>query len=250
MQVLNRFRLRDFWTDHPHSERHLRSWFQLISSHDWESAESLRATFPHLQEHGNFTAFNVYGGTYFLIAAIDFDQARVYVRKVLLHTEFRNDAWKQTDTEGRDDSDAEGRSFMDLLSAFLPRPIRDEDRLRSVAAQIDSLLDRAELTTDERDYLDLLTLIVADYERRGVPVPPVSGTDVLRSLLSEHRLSQVELIPLLGSKSKAAAVLRGERSLELRQVSRASRYFNLPPESFMDPDDLEIEEPPRSRRRG
>jgi hypothetical protein len=68
-------------------------------------------------------------------------------------------------------------------------------------------------------------------------------------LISEHRMSQVEIIPLLGGKEKALALLQGTRLLEMRQATRAARYFKLPVESFMDPDDLEIELPKPSRRR-
>lgn len=249
MQVINRFRLRDFWAEHPRSEYPLRSWFQLLSSYDWDSPEALQATFPHVQELDGLTTFAIDGSTYFPLTVIDFAEARIFVRDILMHTEYHDNGWKRL-TEPEESLEVGGdRAYMDLVSAFPLRPIQDDEHLGRAAALVDDLLSRAERNQDEQDYLDVLSLLVAEYERRHVPIPPVSGTDVLRALITEHRLSQAELIPLLGSKARVTAVLREARPLELRQVSRASRYFKLPPEAFMDPDELDLENLTGARRR-
>lgn len=249
MQVINRFRLRDFWTEHPRSEHALRSWFQLISSHDWGSPDELQATFPNVELHESLAGFSIEGGSCYVIASIDYQRARLFIRDVQLHTRFQSGEWKQLVDPGSGESDAAGSTYAALVDGFPLRPIRDDEHFREAADRIDSLLRQPERTRDEQDYLDVLALIAAEYERREVPISPVSGNGVLRALITEHHLTMIEMIPLLGSKAKATAVMREGRPLDLRQVSRASRYFKLPPEAFMDPDDLEPEDAPRAAKR-
>jgi HTH-type transcriptional regulator / antitoxin HigA len=242
VQVINRYRLRDFWQEYTGSEKQLRAWHQFISSFNWEGPEALQATFPSAVYHEDLVAFDVRGSTYFLITSIDFGRSRICVRDVQVHSEFRTDAWKELVGSDETSSEPMEKSYGDLVGEFELRPIQNDDQLRQASEVVDELLRPSHRSVDEQDYLDVLAIIVADYENRHVPIPPVSGAEVLRALIMEHRLSQVELIPMLGRKEKVAALLQGKRPLELRQVTRASRYFKLPAEVFMDPDDLEPDE--------
>lgn len=246
MQIINRLRLKEFWEDHTRSEHSLRAWFQLVSGYNWESLEALQATFPSAVGHGDLVAFDLHGSSYYVVASIDYSASTVWVREVLVYPDFGTDQWKSL--AGAEDEP--GRSYRELVEAFALRPIHDDDHLRQAYARIESLLTRIERSRDEQDYLDVLSLLVEDYEHCHVSIPSVSAAEIVRLLISEHRMSQAEIIPLLGSKQKAMAILQATRPLDLRQATRSARYFKLPIESFMDPDDLEIELPkaPRKRR--
>jgi HTH-type transcriptional regulator / antitoxin HigA len=245
VQIINKVRLHDFWAGHERAEMALRAWAQLVSGYDWESAESLKATFPAAHFHEDLVAFDLHGSSYFVVVAHDFQRGKLWVRDVLMHSDVRSDQWKSIAAT----DEPLGRSFDDLMNEFPLRPIRDSDQLRQAMQRADALLVRTNRSLDEQDYLDVLSLLIAEYEHQHVVVPPVSGGDIVRLLISEHRLSQVEIIPLLGGKEKSLALLKGARPLDLRQATRAARYFKLPVETFMDPDDLEIEIPKPSRRR-
>ena len=43
--------------------------------------------------------------------------------------------------------------YMELINAFPPRPITNEAELTATQTRINSLLDKAPLTQDDRDYL-------------------------------------------------------------------------------------------------
>jgi len=47
-------------------------------------------------------------------------------------------------------------NYVELLKAFPPRPITSETELLATQEVIDSLLDKGELTSDEREYLKSL----------------------------------------------------------------------------------------------
>ena len=54
--------------------------------------------------------------------------------------------------------------YLALLEQYPPRPIRTDAEHRRAISVINGLLDRSALTSDEEDFLDVLGLIVADYE--------------------------------------------------------------------------------------
>jgi HTH-type transcriptional regulator / antitoxin HigA len=245
VQIINAVRLCNFWAEHGRAESSLRAWFQLASGYDWPSSEELRQTFSAAQFHEGLVAFDLHGGSYFVITTVDYEQATIWVRNVQIHSEFRTGQWHALAATEQEDT----RAYSELVETVPLRPIRDVDSLRQAIARLDALLSKANRSADEQDYLEVLSLLVAEYERHRVEIPPVSGGEIIRMLISEHRMSQVEIIPLLGGKEKALALLQGTRLLEMRQATRAARYFKLPVESFMDPDDLEIELPKPSRRR-
>ena len=76
-----------------------------------------------------------------------------------------------------------------LLGAFPPRPIRDDDEHRRAIEVVNGLLDRPALTPDEEDYLDVLGLLIADYEDAIYEHPEFVPVDRLRHLMAEHALT-------------------------------------------------------------
>jgi mRNA interferase HigB len=54
----------------------------------------LRQAFGSADMVGKLTVFNIGGNKYRLIAAIQFDRGRVYIRHVLTHREYDLNKWK------------------------------------------------------------------------------------------------------------------------------------------------------------
>lgn len=51
--------------------------------------------FPAADQVGRLTVFNISGNTARLIAAIHYNRQKVYIRVVLTHEEYDEDAWKE-----------------------------------------------------------------------------------------------------------------------------------------------------------
>jgi HTH-type transcriptional regulator / antitoxin HigA len=245
VQIIGRVRLRDFWVDHERNETALRAWYQLVRGAKWDSAEALTAVFPYAQLHEDLVAFDLRGSSLFLITTIDFERSLVWVRDIQFHTEFRSDEWKSLAGEERSTDE----DYSSLVEQFALRPLRSDDQLREAISRVDALLAKSNRSADEQDYLEVLSLLIEDYEYLHVPILSVSAAEIARTLIYEHRLSQAEIIPLLGGKQKAMELLKGTRPLDMRQATRCARHFKLPAETFMDPDDLEIELPKSPKRR-
>ena len=102
MRVLSRGTLRDFWRKHPDAEGPLKAWFAEVTKAAWKTMIDIKRRYATASMVDNERViFNVGGNKYRLIAVIDYQGHKVFVRFVLTHEEYDRGTWKQ-DTFGDD----------------------------------------------------------------------------------------------------------------------------------------------------
>ena len=52
--------------------------------------------------------------------------------------------------------------YLQLINTFPPRPINNEAQLLATQDQIDAIIDRQNITQDDKDYLEVLGTLVYD----------------------------------------------------------------------------------------
>ena len=80
----------------------------------------------------------------------------------------------------------------------------------------------------EADTLDVLTLLVADYETRHFPIPDPDPIQFLEYVMESRRLTRKDLEPYLGSRARVAEILNRNRGLTLEMIRRLSERLGLP----------------------
>jgi HTH-type transcriptional regulator/antitoxin HigA len=84
----------------------------------------------------------------------------------------------------------------------------------------------------ERQFAELLTLLVDAYEEEHHEIPPASPVEVLRELMDANNLRQKDLVPEFGTESIVSEVLHGKRELNKDHIGRLSKRFNVSPAVF------------------
>ena len=115
-------------------------------------------------------------------------------------------------------------------------PPENEADFERLVAMLDEVLDAggADENHELASLAERMGELVAAYEARHVPELNVAaGIDVLRHLMAEHGLTQSDL-PEIGPQPVVSAVLRGQRELNLRQVSSLARRFGVAMEAFVN----------------
>ncbi len=92
-------------------------------------------------------------------------------------------------------------AYIEPIKTFPPRPITAEEELIATQKAIGSLLDKGELTPDERDYLHVLGMFVYEYEQTLKPIPDIYGVELLRALIEEFEIRQKDLVPIFKAES-------------------------------------------------
>jgi len=104
--------------------------------------------------------------------------------------------------------------------------------------QLVELLDEiTDIVRDDESHplakmMDVIGVLIADYEDEHVPEPEGDPISVLRYLMDEHGLKQKDLSEL-GSQGVVSEILNGKRELNLRQVKALSERFKVPASVFI-----------------
>jgi mRNA interferase HigB len=94
MHVISQKKLREFWQRWPDAETPLRAWHRVAEHASWEKLAEVRETYPHADQIGRCTVFNIGGNKFRLVVVIHFSRGKVYIRHVLTHDEYDRDTWK------------------------------------------------------------------------------------------------------------------------------------------------------------
>lgn len=123
------------------------------------------------------------------------------------------------------------KTYRDLCSEWLPRPIHDASANTKATAMIDGLAGFP-LNEEQEDYLEAVSHFVNEYE--GGYRSEISGLDLLRHLVEENGLTGVQLSEILGgSRMLGAMILRGERRITADHARRLGERFAMEPGAFL-----------------
>lgn len=95
MHVITRKRLNDFADAYPDAKTALQHWYRIMKTNNFNSFNHLRMLFPHADQVGNLTVFNLAGNNIRLIVAIHYNSHKVYIRHILTHREYDKNKWRE-----------------------------------------------------------------------------------------------------------------------------------------------------------
>ena len=103
-----------------------------------------------------------------------------------------------------------------------PKVIKTEAEYSAAVARIEKLM-AAKLNTPQGDELELLSLLVHDYEEKAFPMDKPDPVAAIRFRMEQQGLKPTDLVPLLGSRSRVSEVLSGRRNLTLKMIRSPGR---------------------------
>jgi HTH-type transcriptional regulator/antitoxin HigA len=121
-----------------------------------------------------------------------------------------------------------------LLARKLPAVIRTEEENERLVAELKGLDQRAEeLTPEEREYSELLTVLIEAFEDGHYALEGSTPGSRLRSLMEEHGLRQRDLLDVFGSRGIASEVVSGKRAVSKAQAKKLAELFHVAADLFL-----------------
>lgn len=112
--------------------------------------------------------------------------------------------------------------------------IRNEAEYEAAVSRLQELMALApEPGTAEADQLEILGLLIEDYEQGLHPPAEFDAVDALRFRMEQLDLDQRALIPYIGSRSKVSEVLSRKRALTLPMIRALHDGLDIPIESLV-----------------
>jgi HTH-type transcriptional regulator/antitoxin HigA len=122
------------------------------------------------------------------------------------------------------------KDVLDGIAA--PKVITSDAQNERYISALLELEKKERLSAKEREFAELLTVLIEAYEDEHYQVRAASPVEVLVELMEANNLKQKDLAPLLGSESVVSEVLRGKRELNKHHIERLSKRFGVSPALF------------------
>jgi HTH-type transcriptional regulator/antitoxin HigA len=91
--------------------------------------------------------------------------------------------------------------------------------------------------TPEAERLELLGLLLEQYEETQAPPRAVDPLEAIRFRMDQQGLTPRDLVPYIGSRARVSEVLSGRRPLTLPMIRALHRGLGIPAESLIAPDE-------------
>lgn len=114
------------------------------------------------------------------------------------------------------------------------RPIRTARDHKAALTEIDALLAVRRPTKAQRDRLEVLTVLVNDYEDRAFPAEDLDPIELLEVHMQNSGRGQKDLADLVG-RALASLILSRQRAMSLEVIRKISDAWGIPADLLIKP---------------
>ena len=124
-----------------------------------------------------------------------------------------------------------------LLMQTLPSVITSDEELERLTKEVDHLMTKGikedELSPEEEKLLELLAVLIEQYEDEHYPMPEIPPHEVLKYLMQENGYKQKDIVHIFGSSGITSEVVNGKRSISKAQAKKLAEFFHVSVELFI-----------------
>ena len=113
------------------------------------------------------------------------------------------------------------------------QPIKNEQDYDKALAEIEMLWGVDE-GTEKGDKLDILLVLVEDYEEKYHQISPPDPVEAIKFRMEQMNLTRKDLEPFIGSRGRVSEVLNHRRGLSLNMIRNLHSNLSIPLESLIN----------------
>lgn len=105
--------------------------------------------------------------------------------------------------------------------------IKTEEEYNQALARLELIFD-AEVGTPEGDELELLSLLIDNYEKIHYPIDLPDPIEAIKFRMEQLGIKPKDLAQVLGFRSRVTEILNKKRKLSLDMIRRLNRDLHIP----------------------
>jgi len=109
------------------------------------------------------------------------------------------------------------------------KKIRNEEDYKDTLARLELIFD-AIPGTPEDDELEILTILIDNYEKEHFPIGLPDPIEAIKFRMEQMNYTQSDLAEILGIKSRASEILNRKRKLSLEMIRKLHSKLKIPTE--------------------
>ncbi|HDN27793.1 MAG TPA: transcriptional regulator [Thioploca sp.] len=114
------------------------------------------------------------------------------------------------------------------------KPIRTEADYEAALKEIEVLFD-AKANTPEGDRLEVLSILVEEYENKHYSIPHPDPIEAIKYYMESRGLTRADLEPYIGSSVQIAEVLNKKCPLSIEMIRSLHAGFGMLAETLIQP---------------
>ncbi|MBI5416655.1 transcriptional regulator [Candidatus Poribacteria bacterium] len=112
------------------------------------------------------------------------------------------------------------------------KPIKNNRDYEKTLERIEEIWD-AKKNTHEGDELEILSLLVENYEQHNYSMLPPDPIEAIKFRIEQMGLKRSDLIPYFGGQNRVSEVLNRKRHLTVKMIKQLYQNLNIPVESLI-----------------
>ena len=123
------------------------------------------------------------------------------------------------------------------------RPIRSDADYQSAMGRVESLMDLDNPTRDQKDEIELLSLVIEAHERRTTSIAPPSPIEAIKFRMEQLGLTAADVAPCFGGRTRVYEVLKGRRDLSTGMMRALNEHLGIPADVLLGRSTTHLPEP-------
>lgn len=112
--------------------------------------------------------------------------------------------------------------------------IKNKKEYETILSYVDELFDKkVKKGSPEGDQLELLLLVVKDYEDKHYPIKCSDSIEAIKLYMEEKNMNAKDLIPFIGSKSYVSQILNKKKPLTAAIMKILYQKLGIPAEILL-----------------
>ena len=108
------------------------------------------------------------------------------------------------------------------------KPIKNSQQYEDALARAYALLQKnIRSDSKESDELEILSILIKEYENEHYPVPKPNPLGAIKFRLDQMNMSEAELSEILGYRSRKSEILSGKRKLNLAMIRKLTEKLHI-----------------------
>ena|ERR1700744_4988530 len=107
------------------------------------------------------------------------------------------------------------------------KPIKTENDYKAALQRLEVIFD-AELNTDEGDELEILGVLIDNYEKVHSPIDMPDPIEAIKFRMDQLNYNNHDLAEIIGLKSRVSEILNKKRKLSIGMIRKLHSALNIP----------------------
>jgi HTH-type transcriptional regulator/antitoxin HigA len=107
------------------------------------------------------------------------------------------------------------------------KPIKTDKDYKNALKRLEIIFD-ASPNTPEGDELEILGILIDDYENKHFPVELPDPIEAIKFRMDQLGYTQKDLSNILGQKSRASEILNRKRKLTIEMIRKLHEFLHIP----------------------